>query len=141
MGCAVMLPMPIRGCSDYLAEKGINTYIQYTLNDYVAEQLEQGVPLLQERIDTFKQLVNKIGFGKVIWRFAPMILTNRIGTEEILSKVERIGSQLKGYTEKLIFSFADIRAYRKVQSNLTKKTTFGIGVRDGGYVGCRSGLV
>ena len=108
------------GCLDYLAEKGINTYIQYTLNDYVAEQLERGVPLLQERIDTFKRLVEKVGFGKVIWRFDPMILTDRIGTEEILSKVERIGSQLKGYTEKLVFSFADIRAYRKVQSNLTK---------------------
>ena len=108
------------GCLDYLAEKGINTYIQYTLNDYVAEQLERGVPLLQERIDTFKRLVDKVGFGKVIWRFDPMILTDRIGTEEILSKVERIGSQLKGYTEKLVFSFADIRAYRKVQSNLTK---------------------
>ena len=108
------------GCLDYLAEKGINTYIQYTLNDYVAEQLERGVPLLQERIDTFKRLVDKVGFGKVIWRFDPMILTDHIGTEEILSKVERIGSQLKGYTEKLVFSFADIRAYRKVQSNLTK---------------------
>lgn len=108
------------GCLDYLAEKGINTYIQYTLNDYVAEKLERGVPALQERIDTFKRLVDRLGFGKVIWRFDPMILTDTIGTDELLSKAQNIGDQLKGYTEKMVFSYADIRTYRKVQANLTK---------------------
>lgn len=108
------------GCLDYLKQKGINAYIQYTLNDYVAEKLERGVPALQGRVDTFKRLVDRLGFGKVIWRFDPMMLTDTIGTDEILEKVGRIGNQLKGYTEKLVFSYADIRAYRKVQSNLTK---------------------
>lgn len=108
------------GCLDYLAEKGINTYIQFTLNDYVAERLERGVPDLQERIDTFKRLVDRLGFGKVIWRFDPMILTDTIGIDELLSKAQNIGDQLKGYTEKMVFSYADIRTYRKVQVNLTK---------------------
>lgn len=108
------------GCLDYLAEKGINCYVQYTLNDYVAEKLERGVPALQERIDTFKRLVDKLGFGKVIWRFDPMILTDQIGCDDLLAKIEKIGDQLSGYTEKLVFSYADIRAYRKVQANLEK---------------------
>ena len=108
------------GCLDYLAQKGINCYIQYTLNDYVAEQLERGVPALQERIDTFKRLVDRLGFGKVIWRFDPMILTDQIGCDDLLAKIENIGDLLKGYTEKLVFSYADIRTYRKVQANLTK---------------------
>ena len=114
--------LTIGGCLDYLAEKGINTYIQYTLNDYVTEKLERGVPDLQERIDTFKRLVDKLGFGKVIWRFDPMILTNQIGCDDLLAKIENIGNQLKGYTEKLVFSYADIRTYRKVQANLTKNS-------------------
>lgn len=116
-------PKPLlaeKGCLDYLAEKGINTYIQYTLNDYVAEKLERGVPGLQERIDTFKRLVDRLGFGKVIWRFDPMILTDVIGVDELLAKAQNIGDQLKGYTEKMVFSYADIRTYRKVQANLTK---------------------
>ena len=109
------------GCLDYLAEKSINCYIQYTLNDYVSEQLERGVHLsVQERIDTFRRLVDKLGFGKVIWRFDPMILTDTIGVNELLTKAEKIGNQLKGYTEKMVFSYADIRTYRKVQTNLTK---------------------
>ena len=108
------------GCLDYLAEKGINSYIQYTLNDYVTENLERGVPALQQRIDTFKHLVDRLGFGKVIWRFDPMILTNRISCDDLLEKVSGIGDQLKGYTEKLVFSYADIKTYRKVQANLAK---------------------
>ncbi len=106
------------GLLDYLQEKGINTYIQYTLNDYVSEGLEKGVPAVEKRIDTFKQLVDRLGFGKVIWRFDPLILTDRISIDDLLKKTERIGNALKGYTEKMVFSFADIAAYRKVRANL-----------------------
>lgn len=108
------------GCLDYLAKKGINCYIQYTLNDYVTEQLERGVPPLQDRIDTFKRLVDRLGFGKVIWRFDPLILTDQISVDDLLAKAKNIGDQLKGYTEKMVFSYADIRTYRKVQSNLER---------------------
>lgn len=106
------------GLLDYLAEKGINCYVQFTLNDYVEEKLERGVPSVEDRIATFKALVDKLGYGKVIWRFDPLILTDRIGVEELLRKVRNIGNQLKGYTEKMVFSFADIAAYRKVKANL-----------------------
>lgn len=106
------------GLLDYLHEKGINTYIQYTLNDYVSEGLEKGVPAVEKRIDTFKQLVDRLGFGKVIWRFDPLILIDRISINDLLRKAEGIGNALKGYTEKMVFSFADILAYRKVKANL-----------------------
>jgi len=106
------------GILDYLAEHGINTYIQFTLNDYASEGIEWGVPLLDKRIDTFKRLVDRLGFGKVIWRFDPLILTDSIDVDALLEKCSKIGEQLKGYTEKLVFSFADISEYRKVKSNL-----------------------
>ena len=108
------------GCLDYLTEKAINCYIQYTLNDYVTEKLERGVPPLQDRIDTFKRLVDRLGFGRVIWRFDPMILTDNITTDDLLAKAQYIGDQLRGYTEKMVYSYADIRIYRKVQSNLER---------------------
>ncbi len=106
------------GLLDYLQEKGINTYIQYTLNDYVAEGLEKGVPSVEKRIDLFKLLVDRLGVGKVIWRFDPLILTDEISVDVLLHKAEKIGNDLKGYTEKMVFSFADIAAYRKVRINL-----------------------
>lgn len=38
--------------------------------------------------------------------------------DDLLVKIENIGDQLRGYTEKLVFSFADITVYRKVKKNL-----------------------
>lgn len=113
-------PRPLIQYLDYLQERKIGTYIQYSLNDYEANGLERGVPSLQYRIDTFKMLVDRLGLGSVIWRFDPMILTDEINAETLLERVENIGDQLKGYTEKLVFSYADIAAYRRVKSNLEK---------------------
>jgi DNA repair photolyase len=112
-------PRPLLPYLDYLKERNINYYIQYTLNDYDKERLEPNVPSLQYRIDTFKRLVDYFGDTKhVIWRFDPLILTDTIAENDLLRKVERVGDELKGYTEKLIFSFADIAIYRKVKKNL-----------------------
>ncbi|MCR4919329.1 MAG: DUF1848 domain-containing protein [Prevotella sp.] len=113
-------PRPLLYHLDYLKERGIGCYIQYTLNDYEKEQLEQGVPALQQRIDTFRQLVDKLGKGRVVWRFDPLILTDNISTESLLTKIDLIGDQLHGYTDRLVFSYADILSYRKVKANLEK---------------------
>ena len=113
-------PRPLLAHLDELKEKNIGCYIQYTLNDYVDEGLEKGVPSLEERIDTFKRLVDKLGKGRVIWRFDPLILTDKISLEDLLRKVENIGDRLQDYTEKLVFSYADIALYKKVKANLEK---------------------
>ena len=91
-----------------------------TLNDYEEEKIERGVPPLQHRIETFKILVDKLGKGRVIWRFDPLVLTDDIDLNKLLAKIENIGDQLVSYTEKLVFSFADISLYRKVKTNLEK---------------------
>ncbi len=95
--------------------------IQYTLNDYEAEGLEPGVPGLNERIDCFKELVDILGFGSVVWRFDPLILSDKISSGDLIDKVRKIGTPLKGYTEKLVFSYADIASYRKVKDNMMSK--------------------
>lgn len=108
---------------DYLGileERNIKCYIQYTLNDYEDEALEKGVKPLDYRIETFKMLSERLGKQSVIWRFDPMILTDDITIDDLLRKIQNIGDQLKDYTEKLVFSYADIASYKKVKSNLEK---------------------
>lgn len=110
-------PRPLLPYLHVLKERNINCYIQYTLNDYEQEKLEK-VPPLASRIETFKLLVEQLGKGSVIWRFDPMILTDDISVDSLLKKVQNIGDQLKDYTEKLVFSYADIALYKKVKYNL-----------------------
>lgn len=107
---------------DFLDEKGYNYYFQFTLNDYDTEKLEPNVPNIQSRIETFIKLSERTDKEKIIWRFDPLILTDKIGVDELLRKVENIGNQLKDYTNKLVFSFADINLYKKVQNNLCKNS-------------------
>ncbi len=113
-------PRPLLPHLEKLREKGIRCYLHYTLNDYEAEGLERGIPPLDERIDTFLRFSELLGKELVIWRFDPLIRTDRIGVEELLRKAERIGDRLRGHTRKLVFSFADIRTYRSVQGNLLR---------------------
>lgn len=112
-------PKPLLPYLPKLKEKGVGFYVQFTLNDYVAEGLEPNVPDLSQRIDTFKRIVDTYGVGHAIWRFDPLILADGIGADELLFKIRGIGLQLKGYTEKLVFSFADIAGYRRVGTNLS----------------------
>ncbi len=111
-------PAPLLPYLPILKERGIGCYIQYTLNDYKTEGLEPNVPTLTQRIDTFYRLVDVLGFGAVMWRFDPLILTDRINIDTLLDKIARIADALVGRTEKLVFSFADIESYKKVSRNL-----------------------
>ena len=117
-------PEPMIPYLHELDERGIHYYFQVTLNDYEEEGFEPGVGNLQHRIEVFKKLSDKIGKEKVIWRFDPLIITKDLTPRKLLTKIYHIGNQLKGYTDKLVFSFIDVRAYRKVQSNLVKETNY-----------------
>jgi len=116
-------PKPLIPYLKELDALGIHYYFQFTLNDYAKELLESNVPALGKRINTFKELSDLIGKEKVIWRFDPMIVTPQLSPRDILMKVWLIGNQLKGYTNKLVFSYIDINSYRKVQRNLVKESS------------------
>lgn len=111
-------PAPLLPYLPMLKERGIGCYIQYTLNDYEAEGLEPNVLPLAQRIDTFRQLVDALGIGAVVWRFDPLIITDKINIDTLLDKIAHIADAIRGYTEKLVFSFADIESYKKVLRNL-----------------------
>ena len=115
-------PAPIFPYLPELDKRGIHYYFQITLNDYEQERFEPNVPSVEERVETFKTLSNLIGKEKVIWRFDPLIITPNVGPKELLTRIWNVGNKLKGYTDKLVFSFVDVKAYRKVQNNLIKET-------------------
>jgi DNA repair photolyase len=103
---------------DFFDAKGYNYYFQFTLNDYDAERLEPGVPPLEQRIETFITLSQRLGKDRVIWRFDPLLLTETISVDSLLRKVENVGNALARHTSRLVISFGDISAYTKVAKNL-----------------------
>lgn len=113
-------PKPLLNHLDYLKERKIGCYIQFTLNDYEKENLESGVPPLAERMETFRALAGRLGKGAVVWRFDPLILTDAISIDSLIERIRNIGSQLHDCAEKLVFSFLDIAPYKKVQKNLAR---------------------
>ncbi len=113
-------PRPLMKHLPLVEELGIGYYLQFTLNDYAAEGLEPGVPPLEHRLETFRMLADRIGPERIVWRFDPLLVSPSLPVPELLQRIDRLAERLRGATRKLVFSFADIAAYRKVQSNLGK---------------------
>lgn len=120
-------PAPLLAHLEELEARKIGYYLQFTLNDYTAEGFEPRVPPLAQRLETFRTLSEKLGKARVIWRFDPLLISTQTPVERLLKKVETLGNALAPYTEKLVFSFADIDAYRNVGRNLS---AFGVRARE-----------
>lgn len=115
-------PKPIIPYLRELDKKKVGYYFQITLNDYEEENIEPNLPPLSDRIETFIALSKSIGKHKTIWRFDPLLLSDKLTVNKLIEKIEYIGDQIHNYTEKLVFSFADINVYRKVINNLGKSS-------------------
>ncbi|TAK36586.1 MAG: DUF1848 domain-containing protein [Chloroflexota bacterium] len=111
-------PRPLFRFLDQLDEKGLNYYFTFTLNDYEDEKLEPRVPPLERRVAAFRELSERVGRSRVIWRFDPLILLEATGVAGLTRKLQRVGEQLHPYTEKLVISFADVGTYRRVPRNM-----------------------
>lgn len=115
-------PKPLLCYLPQLDSSGINYYFQFTINDYEAEGLEPNVPPLADRIEVFKTLSERLGPKRVIWRFDPLLLSDSLTIDVLLERISSIAALLKGYTKKLVISFADIEVYKKVRNNLSLHT-------------------
>ena len=91
-------------------------YFQFTLTGY-GRDMEPGIPHKREKmIPVFQALSDRIGKEKVIWRYDPIIFSQRYTQEYHLKAFEQIAMALKGFTEKCVISFVD--EYAKNRKNM-----------------------
>lgn len=90
-------------------------YFQYTLNAYDRD-IEPAVPPLQSKLETFCKLSEQIGAEAVIWRYDPILLTERYTVQWHIAQFKAIAKALHGKTKTCVFSFIDI--YDKVKKNI-----------------------
>ena len=90
-------------------------YFQFTLTGY-GRDVEPNLPNKREElIPTFKRLSEKIGKEKVIWRYDPILISERYTMDYHLRAFEEIAGNLADHTEKVVISFIDF--YSKTQRN------------------------
>ncbi|HOJ78733.1 MAG TPA: DUF1848 domain-containing protein [Bacillota bacterium] len=93
---------------------GYDYYFQFTLNPY-DQEIEVNLPKKAEIIKTFIELSNLIGKDRVIWRYDPILLTDKITIGDHLEYFNILAGQLGDYTRKCVISFLD--QYQKTERN------------------------
>lgn len=105
-----------------LDEKGFKYYFQFTITPYDRD-IEPGIGDKNEILSTFINLSHRIGKEKVIWRYDPILLSNKYNKEYHYKMFEEYCKRLCISTEKCVISFLDM--YTK-----TKRNTKDLGLID-----------
>lgn len=86
-------------------------YFQFTLNPY-ATDVEPDVPNKgKEIIKTFIELSDKIGADKIVWRYDPILLSDKYSIDYHAKYFEKLAKDLNGSFSRCVISFIDI--YKK----------------------------
>jgi DNA repair photolyase len=90
-------------------------YFQFTITPY-DNDLEPFVPDREKLINTFIKLSKLIGRERVIWRYDPILISEKYTVDFHIKNFESIAKEVGLFTEKCIISFFDF--YKKCERNL-----------------------
>ncbi len=100
-----------------LDKKGYRYYFQFTINNY-NKVYEPSNPSFESAVNCFKQLSDKLGRGKVIWRYDPILFTNDLTLDFHKENFSNIFNKLNSYTKRIVISIVD--DYKKTLRRLNK---------------------
>lgn len=116
--CIVFWTKDAQNIMQYLPELdnlGYKYYFQFTITPY-DKDIESNIRNKKDIIETFKKLSLKIGKEKIIYRYDPILITNKYSIDFHIKTFEKIVSELANYTESVVISFVD--DYRKISTNM-----------------------
>lgn len=112
IGFCTKNPHPMLKYLDEIKDYGQFWYVSITA---YGKDLEPNVPPIDQVIEDFKYLSNKLGKNAVAWRYTPIIINERYTEELHLRAFEYIASKLEGYTNMAVYGFVDL--YDKLKKN------------------------
>ena len=92
-----------------------NTYFFYTITAY-GKDVEPGVPSIDESIATLRKLSSLVGKERLVWRYDPVLLTDRYTIDVHMETFSRMAKEITPYVDRCVFSFVDM--YDKLQFNM-----------------------
>jgi hypothetical protein len=108
-------PIPMLARLDEL--KDYMYYFQFTITPY-GKDVEPIVPSKpNEILSAFKRLSDMIGPDRVVWRYDPIMISERYSLDYHVRAFGKIAEELHGYTHKVTISFIDVD-YRGVKKNI-----------------------
>ena len=116
-------PIPMMPYLDKLNDYAY--YFQFTVNSY-GKDIELNVPNKNDIIiPAFRELSNRIGADRVIWRYDPILLTEKYTIDYHVNYFNELAKRLSGYTDKCILSFFYL--YRNTQTHLKELNILPLG--------------
>lgn len=107
-------PVPMLERIDELQD--YNYYFQFTLTSYGSD-VEKNVPSKNDIIiPAFQRLSSRIGKERVVWRYDPILLSDRYTLEYHMEYFRRLCDRLADYTEKCTVSFLDL--YKNIRRSI-----------------------
>lgn len=98
-------PEPMLDRLDELA--AYHYYFQFTLTGY-GKDIEPGIPDKKEKmLSVFQRLSGIVGSRRIIWRYDPILFTEKYTPEYHIRAFEQIAAALNGFTSKCVISFVD----------------------------------
>ena len=110
-------PRPLFPYLDELDQRGYRYYFQFTLLDY-PRQIEAHTLPASTSIVSFKELANRIGADRVIWRYDPIVFSELTSPNYHLRSFSRLARALRGETRRSVVSIMDV--YAKAKERLQK---------------------
>ena len=92
-----------------------NILCNYTITAY-GKDIEPKVPSINQSIKTLKRLSDIVGSNKILWRYDPILLTEKYTVEKHLETFEYMAEMISPLVFRCIFSFVDM--YKKVEENM-----------------------
>lgn len=100
-------PAPILPKLGEISAMGYPFYFQFTLTPY-GRDLEPNLPPKADLMRTFQRLGEALGPERVVWRYDPVVFTDRMDIAYHLRCFEKMAALLEGSTRRCIFSFLDL---------------------------------
>jgi len=92
-------------------------FFQFTVTPY-GKDVEPNIPSKKDVIlSAFKRLSDTIGADRVVWRYDPIMISEKYPFDYHVHAFEKIATALRNHTQKVIISFIDEK-YRGVKSNI-----------------------
>ncbi|OGO37264.1 MAG: hypothetical protein A2W35_00265 [Chloroflexi bacterium RBG_16_57_11] len=108
-------PRPLFPYLGELEARGYRYYFQYTLLGYPPE-IDANGPAAQASLVTFRELAQRVGPDRVIWRYDPIVLSQITPPAYHRLAFARLAVELAGFTRRSVISLMD--DYPKIRGRL-----------------------